>query len=449
MLMVFQNNKIRLTAAGVFLSAALFLLPWQTRWIFTYLPLQGEAWEYGTLSLYGTEILILFALLLRGWPHFSWQARQIVRGSVFFLFAVFLSAIFSIRPILSFGWLLHLVVVFGFLILLLDERTDIRKTATVFILGLIPPSLLGWFQVLSGVSPSSTLFGLAQHLATVAGSSVIENASGRLLRAYGSFSHPNDFGGFLAIGLLVWIFLVGQEESQNWKKWQRMIAFLFAFFLGNALLLTFSRSAWMAFWLGISIWFGLDFFRKVPIPWIRVRVFAAAAFGFLLAALVFSPFVFTRFDTSARLEARSFSERTSEYSTVAEVLRVNPIMGVGIGAYTEALARIWPGQSVWSYQPIHNTFLLILAEIGLMGVVTFFVGVVGIVCRVATADLRPAVAGRFGVYHPFFFALLTAFFVLAFFDHYLWTSWTGMGLVAFVFCIVIRFPSKGDRTNLF
>ncbi|MFC1788242.1 O-antigen ligase family protein [Patescibacteria group bacterium] len=45
----------------------------------------------------------------------------------------------------------------------------------------------------------------------------------------------------------------------------------------------------------------------------------------------------------------------------------NPITGVGVSGYTFVLSELKPDQRVWAYQPIHNSFLLILAEVGLLG----------------------------------------------------------------------------------
>src|SRR3989338_5528524 len=41
-----------------------FLLPWQTRWIFKDATIKGGVWEYGRYSLYGTEILLIILLIL-------------------------------------------------------------------------------------------------------------------------------------------------------------------------------------------------------------------------------------------------------------------------------------------------------------------------------------------------------------------------------------------------
>ncbi|HLD86138.1 MAG TPA: hypothetical protein VJA28_01660, partial [Patescibacteria group bacterium] len=44
-----------------------FLLPWQARYIFHDPQLFGETWEYGRLSLYGWDILLV-VLVIWLWP---------------------------------------------------------------------------------------------------------------------------------------------------------------------------------------------------------------------------------------------------------------------------------------------------------------------------------------------------------------------------------------------
>ena len=50
-----------------------------------------------------------------------------------------------------------------------------------------------------------------------------------------------------------------------------------------------------------------------------------------------------------------------------EIIKDNWLIGVGIGNYTFALRAKYPEIKVWELQPVHNTYLLILAELGVVG----------------------------------------------------------------------------------
>jgi O-antigen ligase len=148
--------------------------------------------------------------------------------------------------------------------------------------------------------------------------------------------------------------------------------------------------------------------------------------GCLIAGSIFSQAIFARFDAEERLEVISVSERLSGYAQWNEVFLKNPVTGVGVGGYTAALATITPGQSAWAYQPVHNVFLLILSEIGLLGFVAFFWWVISV-----GKSLRTEAQG-------FMISLGTCLFFLALFDHYLWSLWPGLALSAFVFAMILR-----------
>ena len=56
-------NKLR-QAIKTLLYFFIFLLPWQTRWIYDPGELNAGFWEYGTKSLYITEILLGIIIVL-------------------------------------------------------------------------------------------------------------------------------------------------------------------------------------------------------------------------------------------------------------------------------------------------------------------------------------------------------------------------------------------------
>jgi O-antigen ligase len=308
---------------------------------------------------------------------------------------------------------------------MLDERLSAIHAAFAFCLGLVVPAVLGWFQTATGISPAAALLGLAQHLADHRGDAVVESGAGRMLRAYGSFSHPNVFGGFLAVSLVLTAWL--------WERWRgkhRPVLFSFAIIFSATLVITFSRSAWLA--VGVSALVGaalMLWFRK-RLPREAIPMLAGSLFVILITSAVFVQPLFARFDPSERLEAISIAERAGQYTTVHEVILRNPITGVGFGAYTAALAKEFPGGPSWSYQPIHNAFLLVLSEIGVLG----FLAMLLWTLSVDRFHLR-ALHLRGGIFAASIGAILL---VVALFDHYLWSSWQGLALAAFVLSLTIR-----------
>lgn len=404
----------------------LFLLPWQTRWIFGFEELHGQAWEYGLLSLFAVEILVVFAALLRprvkarrdaDWP-------LIIGG--FFLVAALVSVYGAVEPMLAIIVWLHMFVSYLLFRLLLDRRVAIKYAVGSFVLGLLTPAALGIMQFLIGASPASAWLGLASHEAAESGASVVESLSGRFLRAYGTFQHPNIFGGYLAVGLVGVVLLARWFKTKGEKFGLHIMAAV----LAVAFVLTFSRSAWLAFFVASAIggWIVLWEHRiaaRKALPFIIVATAAA-----LLTVLVFFEPVSARFHPEYRLEAISISERTTGLSNWWPTVKEDLLFGVGPGNYTVALAADHPGVPVWAFQPVHNSFLLVLGEVGLAGAF-FFVLWAASVDRINYKALPRSTAIA---------ALLMGAIVLviAFFDHYLFSLWPGLALMAFVFAMTVR-----------
>ena len=400
----------------------LFVLPFQTRWIFNDLTIAGQPWEYGRLSLYATEALIVFASLLRGVVRVDARHEPLLKAAIFFLGALFLGASFSRNITLAFSAILHVSAAAALFALVLDERTDATKAASAFVLGLLVPSALAWTQVLTGLSPASTVLGLASHDAATLGSSVVETVSTRVLRGYGTLPHPNIFGGYLALGtvLAAWLASKGRRVGSVLP------------ILAATLVVTFSRGAWIAAAVGLAV----AFFLSVRPP---TRVIFATVWTIILTVAIFHAPIFTRFDASARLEAKSVSERVSEFSLWPDVVRQNVFTGVGAGNYAFALAGLYPGKDVWSYQPIHDSLLLFIAETGLLGLLAagrFFWVAVTSICACRTARGRACAVSVI-------FALVS----VAAFDHYLWSLWPGMCLAALALAVALKStvdsPSSG------
>src|SRR3989339_191656 len=435
----FMMTLSRQNLANGFTYLALFLLPWQTRWIFARLNLGGEPWEYGVLSLYAVEILIFCAVLLRGRFHWPLKMHSLIfPGGIFFGLS-FIFSFFSLVPILSFVTFFHTFFAFLLFLLLLDERLSFFTSLTYFFCGLLVPVCLGWFQVLTGTSPASTFFGLAEHMATTLGVSVIETSAGRLMRAYGSFSHPNIFGGFLAVAVFfASIFpIVFQKKKTIWFV-------LAAFLSSTTLIVTFSRSAWVAIVVSLILFFLFVWFERKESKRFH-RSFGVMSFvliGGCIALFGFRDAVMTRFNSTVRLEVKSVSDRVFEYGDFQTLYSsLHPMQwfyGIGSGTYTVALEQLNPGYSVWNYQPIPNTVFLFLNE---NGWILFLIATVWLGMYLNYFFKYRVQGGIIGI----IFCVLYG--TIALFDHYLWSSWSGMVLIAVSVGFSLRFVQEKEKEN--
>ncbi|OGL89712.1 hypothetical protein A3I45_03415 [Candidatus Uhrbacteria bacterium RIFCSPLOWO2_02_FULL_53_10] len=414
-----------------FLMLFLFLLPWQTRWILHDVLIGDDVSQYGRLSVYLIDVVLMgyvtlaIATLKKGTVRSALKRpifRTIAYASVGLSVWAYLSMIWSPSPLVALFGALHLDLAMGFLLVaLMDRGASIGYLMSPLLLGMFVPGGLAWVQAAAQSIDASTILGIAAQDPTVLGTSVIEHSGGRWLRAYGSFPHPNILGGFSAVGLL----LTFQMLAQRLGKSERIIGWLMTVVLSGALVLSASRSAWLAFALGMGLWcVGLfylqDFARMVRL---RFPIFIAGLTMFVLV-LSIGPILTTRFDDDNRLESRSMTERTAQLHETTQLLK-NPytlLGGVGMHSAVYALAQRQPFLPAYEYQPVHNVLLLVVTELGLIGFALVVTIVIASDWRVHVHWKRPTslMAMSFGL----------TLLVIALFDHYLWSQVSGLYLLA-------------------
>lgn len=425
-----MRNRI----SNILTYLSIFFLPIQTVWIFSFVTLPTGETQYGTLLLYGTEILIAFATLLRGFPQLGILAQKIIRPMFLLIAAGFLSLTFSIIYSVGLFSLIHLLSSCLLFLLIIDERTDVKKTILFFVCGLILPSFLGWFQYLSGWSPTFSWFGLAGKNAQTLGTAVIETTTGRSLRAYGSFPHPNIFGGYLVIGILFLGWLVRQCHCEGVRRSKQSFFIISTVILSSTLILTFSRSAWIALTTALVALLIIPFWKKRLVAHRAIPLISLGLFTILVTIIVFHSDFLARFSPELRVEAISLEERVGQYSTILPVVSLNPITGIGSGSYVFALARLFPNQHSYVYQPIHNVFLLIFAETGIVGIFAIGYGLFQLIAIIRKSSSFSGIV--------FAIAIMIAIVWIGLFDHYLWTFWSGKALLATCLAMIIRWQKS-------
>jgi len=118
-----------------------------------------------------------------------------------------------------------------------------------------------------------------------------------------------------------------------------------------------------------------------------------------------------------------------------DVVSGNVLNGVGVGNYVVALENEYPGREVYAYQPVHNVYLLILGEIGIIGVLFILLWAASIDRYNYSQIPRVPAVGAL--------AMGNAILVIGFFDHYIWSLWPGLALLAFVMAMTLRLSEPG------
>lgn len=398
-----------------------FLLPWQTRWIAKQGILNGAPWEYGTLSVYATELLLMLFLginVLRSKKDDAQNNDRKIRGVLFLLlFSAWVSFFASGKIRSSLGAFIHLAEGILLCFALMRSKINVRTASTIFVIAMVMQAMFGISQFLTQQTFSSKWLGIASHEAGIAGASVVEAGSMRYIRAYGTMPHPNILAGYLVIALVLaaWLY-----QSSNNPKWKYIYSVSFVIML-TALFFTFSRAAWFA--LGIVGIVAL--YRRVRNGNRSLLKLVCAIFFYLIfLSILYWPLIATRVTAQGRLETQSTSERLASIKQAGILGSHHAFRGVGIGNYTLAVFNeVDSKQNGWSYQPVHNTFLLIFTELGIFGL---FIFIALIYVMRASSPM-----------------LLIPILLLMFFDHFLWSLYPGVML----FWLVIGMGYKLKTDN--
>ena len=434
----------------------IFLLPWQIRWIWQPGQLNQGSWEYGTFSFYGTEFLLLAILILgfiwilgRPKPEKNEQIDLFNYYIIIFvlILASFISTYWAKDQQLTLYAFIKLLEGLGLFGLIMSINFTFRRIAWTLVSSACLQSFLAIYQFLSQSVMGNKWLGIATQLPFAGGVSVVEDTSGRWLRAYGALPHPNILGGFLAISLLL---LIGLAFASK-KKREKIIIFAVYVIVTAALFLTFSRESWIGF--AVAIVFLLYIIlqsrnrelKLILANFILISVMVAGLFS-----IFFPNEILMRVGGGGRLEVKSTEERVSYYNQAYQLISeklFNPqtwYQGTGIGNYTLAVHDdINKNLYSWDYQPVHNLYVLMFAELGIEGMLVFLLLLYKIIKEIKNERLIKhkeilvsaknlsvnevvVLEKKFDYWFLVFSAMIIAIAVISLFDHYFWTIYFGI-----------------------
>ncbi|HTK60514.1 MAG TPA: O-antigen ligase family protein [Candidatus Baltobacteraceae bacterium] len=412
----------------------LALLPWQARYIKEPAALLGAPWEQGTASLFALEVLVLVALGLHLLATAS-RCEPKKSGAPIWLQ---LSALMPIYAFISVFWAydtvgalfsaIHLFEGYALTYLIWASGVRLTPALAAFTLGVASTSALGVWQSLTQSSFGSSWLGISAHPLQEAGVSVVETASGRYLRAYGTLPHPNVLGGYAAAGLVAALALASQAG-----KGRRLLLALTGL-IAAGLVAALSRSAWLAAFAAVGIALAVP--RAVDKS-VRFRLRPALACAALCAALIAvlsAPVITARLTGQGRLETKSIEERTSSLADGTELLKRNVALGAGVGNYLPtAFLELGFPDDPYAVQPPHFTPLLVGVELGFFGlaillgfVVAWWFDAIWLMRRARSPMVAIAAA------------LPVVIIVVASFDHYPYDIFAGTMLTGALFGLFLK-----------
>lgn len=275
---------------------------------------------------------------------------------------------------------LQWAIVVMFVVALVHVPPTPRTLIWAFGIGLALHSLIALGQAFAQQSLGLGWLGELPRTPDTRGASVLVAGEWRWLRPYGLLPHANNLAGYLSVTTLyVWAWGVAHGQ----RAWLPVVS------LGAAaVLLTFSRSAW----LGLIIALGVLFAAGGAWLWesaARRRYIALSVLLLMGVAALFvwqyRPLIVARTaglgvseytqDAVARgeiesIETRSFSDRAVFSALAWRAIREQPLFGVGVGNLPWKISY-YLLQTDYDLRAnyVHNVYLAVWGDLGLVGLV--------------------------------------------------------------------------------
>lgn len=480
-----------------------FFLPFQTRKVFLtpYSFYTGDFTEYGNIFMYFSDILFILALVSlcffnrdliknrlielksKGGNHQDRGTFVILFGFALWVFlSVFCSQQYLILSLFKFCKIFEMLLLMFFVYITFSKEK-------FFITSLFIVSLSGFFQSFLAIYQflhQKSVFTLPL-LHKITGETILSPAfSGiakivfegeKMIRAYGTFPHPNILGGFLVFSIFITVYLYHEHRNDylsskyqlgNVKIQQYIISSFWLVMFSSqflALFFSFSRSAWLGFAIGMCI-FAFIYFKYSKIvsretitsiylvKQLRTHkeLYLSVLFIFVLAAGNMD-LVFGRILQDVALAENTnvlflphnevFDDRIFFNNVSRETILHNPLFGSGPGTsifqikdYLDEFNTNVVLES-WQYQPAHNIYFLCASEIGVIGSLLLFYAILKtIVYRMKTIVSRETIYKN-KILKLYMISILIVFMIIGMFDHYFWTSQQGAMIFWLTFGMII------------
>ncbi len=317
---------------------------------------------YVTPGLYVTDLIAL-SLVLLGLGHVLRNKQAIhdltaanklllILPVLLIVLLAFLTSPAAISPALARYTALRWLMAASLCLALVVLNIPVKRMVPVFLVGMAIQAGVGVGQAIHQAPlnlPGELALSINQSRAAVV---IIEGSS--WLRAYGLTFHPNVLGGFLCSALIL-----GVPLLDRW--WLRVVWWMAA--LG--LLLSFSRSAWLAAAIVLPATILLVYLYSSGLR--RPLRFTLIPVGIiiLIGIIMFANQLTTRLNPWESIsEIGSISGRGQMLSIALDAIYSHPLAGIGAGNFPLVM-QMYKTIDLPHY--VHNVSFLLAAEIGIFG----------------------------------------------------------------------------------
>ncbi len=414
-----------------------FTLPFNIRHIFNFAAIQhiDGFREHLTISLYLFDLLFIPLLIISIWDKRKSIFTKNFIEQTFRQPLIYLGIFIFISPLIigsasGIAWyktikLLELLVFFVISRDILRQYTVLTYFKLILFVSGVVQAAIALLQFTTQKSIGLSWLGESVISADILGVAKFSFEGEKFIRAYGTFPHPNVLGIFLLFSLSAGLSLMLTKKNLlSGFRWRyRSIFFSELFLIYVGLLLTYSRSIIL---LTAIISFLFAYAQRDYISKVYGNLCQQLRIPFFLRTSLAIIVIFTTLFASYNLLAprlclhcpgdESVSLRATYQETASLIIFQNMFTGVGLGNFIPTSKEFSPALPTWDLQPVHNLYLLVASELGLIGLFLFLVTIF----FYSSHNLRLRFLKKYPLDLFFMLVLLAGFF-----DHYFWTLQQG------------------------
>ncbi|MBI4049692.1 MAG: O-antigen ligase family protein [Candidatus Doudnabacteria bacterium] len=332
-------------------------------------------------------------------------------------FSLILLTLFHVKHI-ELGWYnalkwLEMLVLLIYCSIVFKELKMFHVTLWILFISGVFQAIIGiWqFHVQHGLS----LGFLGEYVSPIGteGLATISYGLEKLIRAYGTMPHPNVLAGFLIVSLIAGYYLISGETFR--ETYAKIIVSCATILIILGLFFSFSRVSWL---IAALVTLSFLWFHLKQKGWSKLKaVVIVTLISLAIVIIGYKDLAFSR--ASESLTNNSVTLRQTYNEMGIELIKKYPVLGVGVGHYIPALRDFYNLED-WQYQPAHNIYIFLAAELGILGLGLFLV-IIGKILKLGWTTKNPAFAEASADKQLLTFSLLLAvgsFLLIGLFDHY-------------------------------
>lgn len=375
----------------------ILLLPLQLGkhfWLdFSYV--MGLRVDYLSPTIYLTDLLVLAILGLWAIEKISNIKNQTSKIDIknlklfFFLFLIFIfllvNCFFARNQGAAFYKLLKILEFFALGFYAAKNYCLLFTIHWPLVIAVVYSSLLAIAQFVRQSSLNGIFWWLGERTfnAATPGIAKIEINGRLLMRPYATFSHPNALAGFVLVSFIFTLPFVFKKS--------KTFAVVYSLLVISCLALTFSRSVWLVGLL-VAFWFLKSFSPNYSL---------LTGYCLLIALIV----LLIKLPNFAE---ESLVQRMELNKISLQLIKQSPLTGVGLNNFVVRISEFWRQPVLW-LQPVHNIYLLVAAETGVVGLLIFLYFLLLTYKKIKKFPTP---------YKSIFLYVLISILLLGFFDHY-------------------------------